>query len=110
MISFDYKKYNVIPTFDPHVFIEEQRPGYIRYWRIIDGRRWEVYGTCDYRGDCLIGSSIDGETVRDHAHLNELKTRLGVERLVSEMDVPVTPEFEGCCPFTYVELEPRLIS
>ena len=34
---------------------------------------------------------------------------LGRERIDSELDVPVTPEFDTCCGadiFTYVELEP----
>jgi hypothetical protein len=44
--------------------------------------------------------------IRDHAHLAELRARLGRERIDSELDVPVTPEFRGCCPFRYVELEP----
>lgn len=83
-------------TYDPTVFIEEKREGYVRY-RNLEGRRWEVWGSCDYRGDCLIGSVIDGETVRDHAHLEEIKRRLGVERLVSEMDVPVSEDFNSCC-------------
>lgn len=59
------------------------------------------------RGDCLIGAEINGETMRDHAHLEEMKSRLGIDRLGSYMDTPVTPEFKGCCPFTYVELEPN---
>lgn len=92
------------PTADPNTWIEEQRPGYVRYVNS-DGRRWEVYGECDRRGDCLIGAEIDGECVRDHAHIEELKRRLGKERIDSELDVPVTPEFTGCCPFRYVELE-----
>lgn len=101
------------PTRDPSVLIEEAREGYVRYRRTTDGRRWEVHGTCDRRGDCLIGSVVDGpdgpEQVRDCAHLAELKAALGRERIDSEMDVPVTPEFRTCCGadrFRYVELEP----
>lgn len=93
----------MIPTADPHIAIEAWRTGYVRYRRS-DGRRWEVYGVCDRRGDCLIGAVIEGEQVRDHAHLAELVERLGRARVDSELDVPVTPEFEGCCPFRYVEL------
>ena len=96
------------PTADPCVWIEEQRDGYVRY-RNADGRRWEVHGTCDRRGDCLIGAVIEGETIRDHEHLEEMKRRFGRERIDSELDVPVTPEFVTCCGrdrFTYVELEP----
>lgn len=105
------------PTADPYVFIEEQRPvdapagkaEYIRYRRVSDGRRWEVHGTCDRRGDCLVGVVIEGEIVASKAHLGRLRKRLGRERIDSEMDVPVTPEFLSCCGadrFTYVELDP----
>lgn len=95
-------------TADPAVVIEEQRDGYVRY-RNIEGRRWEVHGTCDRRGDCLIGTWVEGELVEDHAHLERIKRRVGKDRLVSEMDTPVTPEFDTCCGrdrFRYVELEP----
>jgi hypothetical protein len=98
---------NFWPTYDPAVFIEEQRPGYVRY-RNTDGRRWEVHGTCDRRGDCLIGATIstpDGPVkVRDHKHLAELGEQLGRERIDSEMDVPVGPGFKGCCPLKIAEL------
>lgn len=97
------------PTSDPDVFIEEGRVGYVRYRRLSDGRRWEVLGECDRRGDCLIGAVIEGETIRDHAHLEDLKRRMGRERVDSELDVPVTPEFDTCCGadiFRYRELEP----
>lgn len=97
------------PTADPFVFIEEQRPGYVRYRRTTDGRRWEVHGTCDRRGDCLIGSVIDDEQVRDHGHLKKMVKARGKDRIDSELDVPVTPEFDTCCGadlFRYVELEP----
>lgn len=96
-----------IPTADPNIVIEEQRPGYVRY-RNDEGRRWEVHGTCDRRGDCLIGAVIDGETVRSKRHLAGMVKRKGKERIDSEMDVPVTPEFNTCCGadrFTYVELD-----
>ena len=96
-------------TADPLVVIEEQRPGYVRY-RNAEGRRWEVHGTCDRRGDCLIGTFIEGELVEDHAHIERLKRRLGVERLGSAMDTPVTPDFDTCCGrdrFRYVELDPE---
>lgn len=71
------------PTCDPTVWIEEQRVGYVRY-RNDAGRRWEVHGVCDKRGDCWEGA-------------------VGPP---PELDCPVTPEFTGCCPFTYTELEP----
>lgn len=73
----------MIPTSDPYVFIEEKREGYVRY-RNLDGRRWEVHGVCDQRGHCWEGA-------------NGPKP---------ELDSPVTPEFKGCCPFRFVELEP----
>jgi hypothetical protein len=87
------------PTADPYVVIEEQSPGYIRYRNTLTNERWEMYGTCDRRGDCLIGSIIDGETVRDHDHLAEMVRVRGKERIDSELDVPITPGFKDCCPF-----------
>lgn len=71
------------PTCDPFVWIEERGEGFVRY-RNAAGRRWEVHGTCDKRGDCWQGAVGPAPT----------------------LDCPVTPEFTGCCPFTYVELEP----
>lgn len=97
------------PTWDPTVVIEERRAGYVRYRSTHTGRRWEVHGTCDQRGDCLIGAVVDGELVRDHAHLAELAARLAPRRVDSDLDVPVTPEFDSCCGadlFRYVELSP----
>ena len=70
----------LIPTADPHVWIEEQRPGYVRY-RNGEGRRWEVSGVCDMRGDCLVGA---------------VDPLLGPPE--SRPDVPVLPGFTGCCP------------
>mgnify|MGYP001566593262 CR=1 FL=1 len=78
----------MLPTYDPDVFIEEERVGYVRYHRVSDGRRWEVWGVCDYRGDCIVGA-VDPP----------LGPREG------RLDVPVTPEFSGCCEFRFVELE-----
>lgn len=91
-------------TSDPGVLIEERRAGYVRYQHV-DGRRWEVHGVCDRRGDCLIGAVIDGVQIRDHAHLAELCEQLGVERLGGDLDIPVAPGFSGCCPLRIVELE-----
>lgn len=79
-----------VPTIDPYIFIEEEYIGYVRYRNITTGRRWEVYGQCDYRGDCLIGAV--------NPILGKRETRL---------DVPVSPEFNICCGkdiFTYKEL------
>lgn len=95
------------PTVDPYVFMEEVRDGYTRYVQFDSSkaiRRWEVHGKCIRLGNCLIGSVIDGEVVRDHQHLKEIAERKP-GRMDSELDVPVTPEFYGCCPFTYRELE-----
>lgn len=97
---------NFKKTSDPNVVIEAQYPGYTRYRNLLSGRRWEVRGFCDRRGDCLIGSTIEGEFIRDHEHLRELCLRLGKNRIDSNLDVPITPEFKGCCPFTYTELPP----
>lgn len=69
----------LIETSDPTVFIEEQYSGYTRYIST-EGKRWEIFGICDMRGVCLIGA-VD-------PILGPPETRL---------DVPVTPEFEGCC-------------
>lgn len=102
----------MIPTADLEVVIEERGTDaagmpWVRYRRS-DGRRWEVRGRCDRRGDCLIGAVVqtpDGPVVvRDRAHIEELKRTLGRERIDSELDVPVTPEFKGCCPFQFMEL------
>lgn len=88
------------PTSDPGVFIEEQSAGYVRYQNA-EGRRWEVHGTCDKRGNCLVGAFIDGVQV------TTLEQAQALCNAYTGLDCPVTPEFEGCCPFTYTEL-PRL--
>lgn len=97
-----------ILTIDPYVVILEQREGYIHYRDTLTNKEWIVLGVCDRRGDCLIGSSIDTPegkvTIRNHEHLAELSESLGRERIDTELDVPVTPEFIDCCPFTYIEL------
>lgn len=91
-------------TADPSVFIEERREGYVRYIAPATGRRWEAHGVCDRRGDCLIGAVVEGEQIRDHAHLAEMCERLGRERIDSELDVPVGPGFTDCCPLRIVEV------
>lgn len=70
-------------TCDPYVFIEAKSGNYVRYRNVLTGRRWEVYGVCDKRGNCWEGA-------------------IGP---APELDCPVTPEFKGCCPFEFVELE-----
>lgn len=86
------------PTAVPGVVIEERRPGYVRYRCETDGRCWEVRGVCDRRGDCLVGAVIDGEVVRDHAHLSEIAARKAPHRVDFDLDVPVLPGFSSCCP------------
>lgn len=87
------------PTCDPGVWIEEQRTGYVRYQNAV-GRRWEVHGVCDRRATCMIGAVIDGVEITTAEHAAEVAAGY------AGLDCPVTPEFTGCCPFTYVELEP----
>lgn len=67
-------------TADPTVVIEAKGPGYVRY-SCTDGRRWEVRGVCDMRGDCLVGA---------------VGPLLGPPG--GRLDVPVGPGFKGCCP------------
>lgn len=68
-------------TCDPSVVIEAKAEGYVRY-RNRDGRRWEVFGVCDRRGDCWEGATSSAP----------------------ELDCPITPEFKTCCPFEFKEL------
>jgi hypothetical protein len=94
----------MLPTSDPTVYIEEQRPGYVRY-KSTDGRRWIVRGQCDRRGDCLIGAYIEGYgLIESHADIEDAKRKLGRGRIDSELDVPVAPGFKDCCPLEIVEL------
>jgi hypothetical protein len=89
-----------IPTSEPYVFIEERRPGYTRYIAN-EGRRWEVIGECVQLGYCMVGAQVDGVTLVD------LDTAMSfLDGHSFELDVPVLPGFDGCCPFTFVELPP----
>lgn len=81
------------PTADPAVVIEARGDGWVRY-QSADGRRWEVHGQCDRRGDCLIGAVVDGRTL---TRQDVDRMRLTGERPDSLLDVPVTPEFAECC-------------
>ena|SRR5947209_5108450 len=91
-------------TRDPFVFVEQQLPGYIRYWRSTDQARWEVHGTCLRLGDCMVGAVLaDGTVVQDKNHLAQLNLTRSVE-LLTDMDTPITPTFRGCCSFTYTVL------
>lgn len=89
------------PTSDSHVVIEERSSGYVRY-RSDDGCRWEVRGECDHRGLCLIGAIIQTPEglveINSLEHIERLKQELGRDRIDSELDVSVSPGFEGCCP------------
>lgn len=96
-------------TVDPFVLIEEQSQGYIRY-RYIDTegkilRRWEVFGECIHLGNCQIGSvTNDGRAIDSQEELERLR-REEPEALIWPLDSPVTPEFHGCCQFSFNELE-----
>jgi hypothetical protein len=96
------------PTQDPHVVIEARGGGWVRY-RADDGRRWEAHGSCDHRGDCLIGgvaTTPDGPVlVRDHAHLAALRARYGL-RMGNDLDNVLAPGFAGCCEYRFRELPP----
>lgn len=81
----------LLPTTDPNVFIEEQADNYIRYCNS-NGQRWEIFGTCDKRGNCLVGAVIDGEVI---ATLEDARK---LAKSYTGLDVPVTPNFKGCCP------------
>jgi hypothetical protein len=88
------------PTFDASVCIEDRRPGYIRYVQT-SGRRWEVFGECVKLGYCMVGGIFDG------VKLLTLDDAIGfIETHPFDLDVPITPQFSGCCPFTFNELEP----
>lgn len=84
-----------LPTSDPHVFIEEQREGYVRY-RCTDGRRWEVHGICDHRRDCMVGAVVDGVLIETVEQARALPK--------PDLDCPVGPGFKDCCPLRIVEL------
>lgn len=91
----------MLPTSDPHVLIEERASAYVRY-HDDEGHRWEVRGECDRRGYCLVGAVIQTPNgpveIESVEHLEQLKRELRVERIDAELDVPVGPGFEGCCP------------
>lgn len=92
-----------ILTADPDVVAEQLEQGCAVYRNVVSGRRWRVKGTCDRRGDCLIGAVIDGVVVRDHAHLADLaRTNARVD---SHLDVPLGPGYDGsCCPMEVEQL------
>lgn len=96
------------PTADPNVVIEEKLAGYVRYRSLIDNSRWEVRGTCIKLGYCLVGAVLRTPNgfvqVESLEHLEQLKVELGADRVDSEMDVPVTPGFSGCCALEIITL------
>lgn len=95
----------LIPTQDPNVAIEEKRDGYVRYVNR-QGRRWEVWGTCDGRGHCWVGARrTDGTLIKT---LEEAQQYIAQFRANGDgLDCPVTPGFNDCCPFTFVDLPAR---
>jgi hypothetical protein len=87
----------MLSTSDPDILIEEQREGYVRYQHM-DGRRWEVHGVCDKRGNCLVGAVIDDEYIETTERAHELALAY------DGPDVPVGPGFKGCCPLVVTVL------
>lgn len=85
----------LVATADPHVVIEEQRHGYVRY-RCDDGRRWEVLGVCDHNRACLVGAVVDDVLVETVEHARALPK--------PELDCPVGLGFKGCCDLRIVVL------
>lgn len=81
------------PTHDPSVFIEEEGAvggePYTQYRCAPTGRRWRVIGRCARLGRCIVGAVDVPPGDRP-----------------DRLDIPVTPEFAGCCPFAYEELPP----
>lgn len=86
-----------IATIDYAVVIESfgkiSGVGWVIYRNTFTGRRWRVSGDCDARGDCWVGA------------VNPNHAGPGGRPKTTTLDV-VTPEFAGCCPFTYTELAP----
>lgn len=79
----------MIPTNDPGTWIEEKRPGYVRY-RNVYGLNWEVHGVCDHRRFCMVGAVVDGVLIETVEQARALP--------VPALDCPVGPGFHGCCP------------
>lgn len=90
-------------TGDPHIFIEDEQPGYVRYRHVVTGRRWEVNGECTGVATCIVGATLpSGEYVETIERARRVWRELREQRVP---DCPVTPEFEGCCDFQFRELE-----
>jgi hypothetical protein len=90
-----------VETQDPYVVIEDQHPGYVLYRNIETGRRWEVYGECVGVAECIVGAVVDDNQVET---LDEAKKIWENRKDLFPVDNPITPEFQGCCPFTFKEL------
>jgi hypothetical protein len=85
------------PTADSDVVLEDSSPGYWRYRSLSTGRRWEVRGVCDHRGDCLVGATVNGTYLAD---LDAVRAASDAGALDTVGDTPVLPGFSGCCPLT----------
>jgi hypothetical protein len=96
------------PTVDPDVVIEAQSLGYVRYKNTKTRRRWEVRGTCVRLGYCMVGAVVSDEqgAFRIESLADLAAPRFQAIEAARTYDVPVTPEFEGCCPLSFTELEP----
>lgn len=82
-------------TLDPHIVIEEQSSGYVRYRRS-DGYRWEVHGVCAHNRKCMVGAIVAGVLVETVEQARALPTPM--------LDCPVGPGFKGCCDLRIEEL------
>lgn len=69
-------------TIDPWVVIEEQRPGYVRYRALDDGRRWAVLGTCAWTDAATDGPCQEGQA------------SLPIGPPDGRLDCPVTPQLD----------------
>jgi len=97
------------PTADPDVLLVSSKKDYWLYERISTGARWEVKGTCDRRGDCIVGAviqTIDGPIqITSKDHILQLRQQYGLAAITSQLDTPVIKGFEGvCCPLVITEL------
>lgn len=71
-----------LPTIDPWVVMEEQRPGYVRYRALDNGRRWAVLGTCAWTDAATDGPCQEGQA------------SLPIGPPEGRLDCPVTPELD----------------
>jgi hypothetical protein len=97
-----------VATADPNVVIESQNKltGYVRYRNTKTGRRWEVRGACVHLGSCMVGAVLhdaEGEFAI-HSLADLTSPRFLALAASITYDTPITPEFRGCCPFTFTEL------